>query len=59
MIAEPRIKTCKCWPTIFLPIALAATSLSLIALNILPQGEFKASWLKKNKITRTEMNKPA
>ena len=42
-IAEPIIKICKCCANIFLPIALAASSLSLMALNILPHGEFKAS----------------
>ena len=43
IIAEPIIKICKCCAKIFLPIALAASSLSLMALNILPHGEFKAS----------------
>ena len=38
-IAEPKIKINKCCLTTFLPIAFAASSLSLIALIILPHGE--------------------
>jgi hypothetical protein len=56
IIAEPNIKINKCCLTTFLPMALAASSLSLIALIILPQGEFKA-FSEKYRITNTTTKK--
>ena len=54
---DPKIKTCRCLFTTFLPIALADTSLSRIARIILPQGEFNALLQKYKIISNTDKNK--
>ena len=53
MIADPIINICKCLFTTFLPIAFAASSLSRIALIILPHGDLRAFSENTNIVIKT------
>ena len=52
IIAEPIIKIFNCCLTIFLPMALAAVSLSRIALIILPHGELTALYERYKSVNK-------
>ena len=54
--AEPMIKISKCRALTFFPIALAETSLSLIALIILPQGDLRAISDSMKSVIKTPEN---
>ena len=55
-IAEPIIKISKWRAFTFFPIALAETSLSLIALIILPQGDLRAISDNTKSVIKTPEN---
>ena len=57
IIADPSTKTCKCLFDTSFPIALAAVSLSLIALIIRPQGENNAFCDNHKKTSKTTENR--